>query len=93
MGRRPAVVVQANSTDASLGTTMVVPMTSRLTALRWPHTIQVDPTPQNGLSVPSVLLVFQLRNIDKRRLNTQLGRLEPHYLQQVDQEIKSLLAL
>ena len=66
VGYRPATVVQTDLTDASLSTTMIVPMTSNLSALRFPHTFQVDPSSQNRLVKPSVLLVFQLRAIDKR---------------------------
>ena len=80
VGYRPAIVVQTDATTASLPTTMVVPLTSNLGALRFPHTFRVDPSPQNGLARPSVLLVFQLRAIDKKRFGNRIGRLEQHYL-------------
>lgn len=93
VGYRPAVVVQTDVTDASLPTTMVVPFTSNLNALRFPHTFRVDPSPQNGLTRPSVLLVFQLRAIDKRRLGNRIGRLEQRDLQHLEAEIQRLLSL
>jgi mRNA interferase MazF len=91
VGYRPAIVVQADVTDASLPTTMIVPLTSNLNALRFPHTICVDPSPQNGLTKPSVLLVFQLRAIDKRRLGTTVGQLEGHHLRELETEMRHLL--
>jgi mRNA interferase MazF len=72
---------------------MVVPLTGKLSAQRFPHTVLVTPTPQNGLSCPSVLLVFQLRAIDKRRLGNPIGRLEGDAMRQVEQEMKDLLSL
>jgi mRNA interferase MazF len=93
VGYRPAIVVQTALADANLPTTMVVPMTSNLNAMRFPYTIQVDPSPKNGLTKPSVLLVFQLRAIDKKRLVKKIGSLENHHLLQLDTEIRYLLGL
>ena len=92
-GSRPAIVVQADISDSSLPTTMIVPMTTNLSATRFPHTISVDPSPQNGLSRPSILLVFQLRAIDKSRLGNKIGRLEQIYLQQLEAEMHHILGL
>lgn len=86
-------MVQTDLTDASLSTTMIVPMTSNLSALRFPHTFQVDPSSQNGLVKPSVLLVFQLRAIDKRRLGNKIGHLEHDYMLQLQTEMRRLLGL
>lgn len=62
-------------------------------AQRFPHTIVVQPTEENGLSVTSVLLVFQLRAIDKQRITKTIGHLESELIQKVNQEMKSLLGL
>jgi mRNA interferase MazF len=72
---------------------MIVPFTSNLAALRFPYTFRVDPTPENGLARPSVLLVFQLRAIDKKRLGNRIGRLEQHDLRQLETEMRGLLGL
>jgi mRNA interferase MazF len=93
VGYRPAIVVQTDDADANLPTTMVVPMTSNLSAMRFSHTFRVDPSPQNGLTKPSVLLVFQLRAIDRGRLGKTIGHLERHHLQQLESEIRLLLDL
>jgi mRNA interferase MazF len=93
VGYRPAIVVQTDITDVRLPTTMIVPLTANLNALRFPHTIRVDPSPKNGLTQPSVLLVFQLRAIDKRRVSNKLGRLESHHMDQLEAEMRDLLGL
>jgi len=93
VGSRPAIVVQTDIAGIELPTTIVVPLTSNLSATRFPHTIYVVPSTQNGLSKPSVLLVFQLRAIDKSRLGNKIGNLEHHYLQELESEMRVLLGL
>jgi len=90
-GRRPAIVVQTDSTTIKLPTLMMVPLTSRLSALRFPHTIRVEPSSENGLTQPSVLLVFQLRAIDTKRAVQTIGHLEQEYLDELDKELRRLL--
>ena len=92
-GRRPAIAVQTDVTSASLPTLMVVPLTGRLGALRFPHTIQVEPSKENGLTQTSVLLVFQLRAIDQKRILERIGHLEQNYLDQLDAEMRRMLDL
>jgi len=93
VGPRPAIIVQTDAADTSLPTTMVVPLTSNLSALRFPFTLRVDPSLQNGLTESSVLLVFQLRAIDKRRLGNNIGRLEQCHVRQLEAEMRRLLSL
>ena len=92
-GLRPALVVQDDATSNQLSVIMIVPMTSNLRALSFSHTILVQPSAQNGLSMPSVLLVFQLRAIDKRRIRKTLGTLETAIMEQVNAEMKKLLGI
>lgn len=92
-GRRPVIVVQTDATSARLPTLMVVPLATNLRRLRFPHTIRVDPSPENGLTQPSVLLVFQLRSMDKNRILRSIGILEDTYLDQLDDELRRLLNL
>ncbi len=82
-GRRPALIVQSEPFSQSLPTVLVVPITSNLRATSFPGTIRIDPDEHNGLTVPSVLLVFQLRAIDKRRLLHSPGEISASQLKQV----------
>ena len=93
LGIRPGIVVQADKAVSQLPTTIVIPATSRQEARRFPYTVAIQPSLQNGLERPSVLLVFQIRAIDKRRLIRRLGRLEDDHLKNLENQIRDLLAI
>jgi mRNA interferase MazF len=75
-GERPAVIVQNDPYLATLPTLLLVPFTSKLSASRFAGTLLVQPDGQNGLTMPSVALVFQLSAQDKRKLLNRLGTLD-----------------
>ena len=60
-GRRPAIIWQDTSAFAQLPTALIIPLTSRLDALRFPATCRIDPTPANGLSNALRCLDFPCR--------------------------------
>ena len=88
-GDRPAVVIS----EPEAGTVVIVPLTTNLQALKYPHTAEVLPTPKNGLASVSVALVFQMRAIDRSRLMNKVGTLEGGSLAEINKLIKSLLAI
>jgi len=82
-GERPAIILQASTFNASLPTTLIVPLTSKLAASRFGGTLVIQPDPQNGLTMPSVALVFQMRAIDQQNCIRQLGTLDAATLDQI----------
>ncbi len=58
-GRRPAVAVQTDVAGEPM--LMVAPITSNLKALRFKFSVKVEPSTENGLDLPSVVMVFQMR--------------------------------
>ena len=92
-GRRPAIAVLSDVSPATNPMVMVVPTTSKLDAARFPYTLEVLPSTINGLTERSILLVFQLRALDRNRIRNTVGRLEDHYLAQLDQILRNLLNL
>jgi mRNA interferase MazF len=62
-GRRPEVAVQTDLAGEPM--LVVAPITSNLAALRFAFTVRAEPSPENGLTFPSVVMVFQLRAVDK----------------------------
>lgn len=92
-GRRPAIVWQDTETMAQLPTVLIVPLTSRMDSLRFPATRQIDPTASNGLSVPSVALVFQLGACDVRRIRQQVGKLDDTDIDAIQDVTKKLLRI
>ncbi|MEK6862231.1 MAG: type II toxin-antitoxin system PemK/MazF family toxin [Nanoarchaeota archaeon] len=88
-GLRPALLLSEVETNII----MIVPFTSNIQALRFPSTIEVKPSKENGLNSISTALIFQLRAIDKNRLNKKIGHLEKDTLKEVDLMVKKLLKL
>jgi mRNA interferase MazF len=72
-GTRPAIAVQADEEQSPL--LMVIPVTSSMGALRFAFTLEIQPSKLNGLTLPSVAMIFQLRAIDPRRIVKKIGRL------------------
>jgi mRNA interferase MazF len=93
IGTRPAIVVQDESRFISLSTVLIVPLTSRLSAARFPGSFAVSPTDTNGLDVESVVLTHQLRAIDRRRIERVIGRLADNQMATLESEIRRLLRL
>jgi mRNA interferase MazF len=88
-GERPAVIVA----DPLSSLALVIPCTSNLAALRFPYTLRVSPTEENGLTIPSIVLAFQLRAIDKKRLNKKIGVLDAAHLDELNKTLKTMMAL
>lgn len=87
-GRRPAVIVQSAT---GLPTTLIVPLTSQLDALRFAGTVLVEADSQNGLRRASVALVFQLTAIDRRHLADRLGAVSEEILKEIWTALDRLL--
>jgi mRNA interferase MazF len=88
-GNRPAIAVQIEIAFSPM--LMVVPVTSSLGAMRFPFTIRIEPSKLNGLTLPSVAMVFQMRAIDRKRIIRKIGELESECLKQIDIEIWRML--
>ena len=91
-GFRPVVIIH-NLPDPNNPMVMIIPFTSNMAALRFPHSLEVNPTKENGLSSPSVLMVFQLRAVDKRRLKRRLGSVETVLMSRIEDMLRELLGL
>lgn len=92
-GIRPAIIVQAGGVVASRRMVMIVPMTSQMSAARFPGSFRILPTSSNGLAVESVVLTSQLRAIDQSRIQDVIGKLSTGDMATLESEIRSLLAL
>jgi len=89
-GNRPGIIISSISTA---NTVVVIPFTTNLQALRFPFTLAVDVSKENGLTEESVALVFQIRAIDKKRIMKQVGTLETKYIKEVENMLKKLFGL
>lgn len=89
-GRRPVMVIQHES--ISLSTVLVVPLTAAKAAGRFAGTVPIPITPENGLTADSVLLVFQIRAVDRKRFESKIGVVDPAVLAQVYASLDKLTA-
>ena len=89
---RPALIIQNDIGNRYSPIVIVAAITSRFDEELYPTEVFVDP-PEGGLSVPSVVLLNQIRSIDKRRLVRRLGALESDTMERVDAAIKISLGL
>jgi len=88
-GRRPAVAVQTDQAGEPM--LMVAPVTSSLAALRFAFSVRVEPSNENGLTTPSVVMVFQMRAIDKVRIVRRIGSISKEDMARIDAEIARML--
>ena len=88
-GRRPAVAVQTDQAGEPM--LIVAPVTSNLAALRFSFTVRVEPSSENGFTLPSIIMVFQMRAIDKARIIRRIGRVSNEDVERIDAEIWRML--
>ena len=89
-GRRPAVVVQDDDYGGDLPVVLVVPLTTVRAAMRFAGTTLIYPTAENGLQQASVALVFQIRAIDRRRIQERIGTVNAEVLNAMFEELGKL---
>lgn len=88
---RPALILQNNIGNRYSPVTIVAAVTSNILR-RGPTSVLVR-APEGGLTGDSLVLLNQIRTVDKRRLGKRLGVLRSETMKQVDQAIMISLAL
>jgi len=89
---RPALIIQNDVANRWSPVTIVAAITSRPDTPAYPADVRVDP-PEGNLNVPSVVLLNQVRTIDRRRLVKRLGRLRPDTMKLVNRTLQVSLGL
>lgn len=85
-GIRPVLIVQNDIGNKYSPTVIAAAITSQKDKNRLPTHIRV--TAENcGLARDSIVLLEQVRTIDKRRLKERMGQLDPQSMQLIDQAI------
>lgn len=81
-GRRPVLVVSRERLNQLLPVVNVLPLTSRRSPRRtvYPNEVLI-PAGTAGLSADSIVLCYQIRTLDKRRLEHPIGELQNSALQ------------
>ena len=83
-GTRPVVIVQNDVGNRHSPTVIAAAITSKQDKSIMPTHIAIKGA-SCGLAVDSVVLLEQIRTIDKKRLKEKTGRLDPEDLQKVNQ--------
>ena len=85
-GTRPVLVVQNDIGNKFSPTVIIAAITSQINKAKMPTHIEISAN-DFGLARDSVILLEQIRTIDKRRLKEKLGRLSDELLEEVDEAL------
>jgi len=85
-GIRPVLIIQNDVGNRHSPTVIAAAITSQINKARLPTHIELGAR-SFGLSKDSVILLEQIRTIDKKRLKERMGRLDDRLMQRVDDAI------
>ena len=89
-GLRPVLIVQNDIGNRYSPTVIAAAITSRMSKTKLPTHIDVcrtEATTDPGLAKDSVILLEQIRTLDKRRLKERMGHLDDRLMAQVNDAI------
>ncbi len=85
-GMRPVLIVQNDTGNKHSPTVIAAAITSQIGKARLPTHIELEAR-SFGLTRDSVVLLEQIRTIDKRRLRERMGRVDDELMNKVDDAI------
>ena len=85
-GVRPVLVIQNDVGNKYSPTIIVAAITSQLKKAKLPTHLEID-AGNFGLIKDSVLLLEQIRTIDRKRISDKIGRCDKEYMMKVDKAI------
>jgi mRNA interferase MazF len=91
-GQRPVLIVQNNIGNEYSPTVIVAAITSKIDKAKLPTHVEIEAS-KYGLDKDSVILLEQIRTLDKRRLLTKLAHIEGDLLGKVDEALRISLGL
>ncbi|MBO5648555.1 MAG: type II toxin-antitoxin system PemK/MazF family toxin [Clostridia bacterium] len=91
-GLRPVLIIQNDIGNRYSPTVIAAAITSQLTKAKLPTHIDVY-ADRFGLAKDSVILLEQIRTIDKRRLKEKMGHLDDSVMQRVNEAISVSIGL
>ena len=86
-GIRPVLIVQNDVGNRFSPTVIAAAITSQKDKARLPTHLQLNST-GSGLAKDSIVLLEQIRTIDKRRLKEHMGRLDEHSMARVNEALQ-----
>ena len=85
-GVRPVLVVQNDVGNRYSPTVIVCAITSKMNKARLPTHVEIREG-ELGLPRDSVVLLEQIRTVDKRRLKDRVGEVEPSLMKRIDRAL------
>lgn len=86
-GIRPVLIVQNDIGNRYSPTVIVAAITSQINKAKLPTHIEIS-AEEYGLTKDSVILLEQIRTIDKKRLKEKIGNLSEELMKKVDDSIQ-----
>lgn len=87
-GTRPVLVVQNDVGNKYSPTVIVAAITSQTNKAKLPTHVPIESSEKYGISKNSIILLEQIRTIDKKRLQEKIGNLDENILRRVEDAIK-----
>ena len=82
-GVRPVLIIQNEAGNKHSSTVICAAITSKMNKAKLPTHVEIESSRYNMVR-DSVILLEQLRTIDKKRLETYIGRLEEKHIRRID---------
>lgn len=92
-GIRPVVVIQNDMGNKYSPTTIIAPITSRSGKSQLPTHVEVAKDDINGLETDSIILLEQVRTVDKKRLKEHVGHVSAYVLKKINDGLKISLQM
>jgi len=86
-GVRPVLIIQNDIGNKYSPTVIVAAITSQINKAKLPTHVELEAL-KYGITKDSVILLEQIRTIDKRRLKEKIGHLSEELMKQVDTAIQ-----
>ena len=91
-GTRPVLILQNDIGNKYSPTTIVAAITSRIKKAKLPTHVEITAAEHN-MEKDSVILLEQIRTIDKRRLKEKITNLDPDTMMKIDEALAISLGL
>jgi len=91
-GTRPVVIIQNDIGNRYSPTVIVAAITSRIRKAKLPTHVEIE-AGDSELDKDSVILLEQIRTLDKQRLERHITRLDPEIIKEVNRAIEISLGL
>ncbi|MDQ0480734.1 mRNA interferase MazF [Hathewaya limosa] len=91
-GIRPVIIIQNDMGNRHSPTVIISAITSQIDKAKLPTHVEIS-SEEYGLNKDSVVLLEQIRTLDKRRLKEKIGHMSDKDMVQVDRALKISVGL